>query len=75
MSDTKIHPCRAILDLTDEEFHRQICDAIQRELGLASYARFLRLFCSGRGDYAAGRHQRLSGLTLEDIQRELNADK
>jgi hypothetical protein len=29
-------------------------------------------FRSGCGDYTADRHQWLSGLTLEDIRRELN---
>jgi hypothetical protein len=35
---------QSILDLTDEEFHQRVIDVVQRELGLAGYARFLRLF-------------------------------
>lgn len=53
----------SILDLTDEEFHRRVCDAIHRELGLAGCARFLRTFRSGRGDYTADCHKWLSSLT------------
>ena len=60
-------------NMSDEELERHAFQVLARELGLAGYARFLRLFCSGRGDYTADRHQWLSGLTLEDIQRELNA--
>ena len=66
---------RSILDLTDEEFHQRVIDVIQREFGLGGVARFIMTFRSGRGDYTADRHQWLSGLTLEDIQRELNAGK
>jgi len=64
----------SILELTDEEFHRQVCDVIQREFGLGGVARFIMTFRSGRGDYTADRHKWLSGLTLEDIQRQLNAE-
>jgi hypothetical protein len=65
----------SILDLTDEEFEKRTLEAIQREFGLGGVARFIMTFRSGRGDYTADRHQWLSGLTLEDIQRELNARK
>jgi hypothetical protein len=65
----------SILDLTDEEFEKRTLEAIRREFGLGGVARFIMTFRSGRGDYTADRHQWLSGLTLEDIQRELNAGK
>jgi hypothetical protein len=61
----------SILDLTDEEFEKRTLDAIQREFGLGGVARFIMTFRSGRGDYTADRHKWLSGLTLEDIQRQL----
>jgi len=64
---------RSILDLSDEEFHQRVIDVVQREFGLGGVARFIMTFRSGRGDYTADRHQWLSGLTLEDIQRELSA--
>jgi len=61
--------------MSDEEFDKRTLEAIQREFGLGGVARFIMTFRSGRGDYTADRHQWLSGLTLEDIQRELNAGK
>jgi len=64
-----------ISQMSDEEFEKRTLEAIQREFGLGGVARFIMTFRSGRGDYTADRHQWLSGLTLEDIQRELNAGK
>ena len=59
--------------LSDEQLEQRAFQVLARELGLANYARFLRLFCSGKGDYTAERHQWLSGVTLEDIERDLAA--
>jgi hypothetical protein len=61
-------------NMTDEELEHHAFQVLARELGLAAYARFLRLFCSGRGDYTADRHKWLSGITLEEIERELLPD-
>jgi len=61
--------------MSDEEFEKRTLEAIQREFGLGGVARFIMTFRSGRGDYTADRNQWLSGHTLEDIQRELNAGK
>ena len=57
--------------LTDEEFERRTLDAIQREFGPAGLVRFLVDYRSGPGDYTRDRHQWLSGVTLEDVAREL----
>jgi hypothetical protein len=60
--------------MTDEELEQHAFQVLARELGLAGYARFLRLFCSGRGDYTADRHKWLAGVTVEDIERELQTN-
>ncbi len=59
--------------MTDEEFERHALSVLAHELGLADYARFLRLF-SGRGDYTAERHQWLGHLTVEDIAKDLGVE-
>jgi hypothetical protein len=60
--------------MTDEELEQHAFKVLSRELGLAGYARFLRLFGAGRGDYTAERHQWLAGVTIEDIERQLKAE-
>lgn len=66
------HPVTA--NMTDEELERHAFQILARELGLGAYARFLRLFCSGKGDYTAERHQWLDGLTVEDIARDMQIE-
>ena len=58
-------------NMTDEELEAHAFQLLARELGLAAYARFLRLFSSGKGDYTAERHKWLENVTVEDIAREL----
>ena len=62
-------------NMTDEELEQHAFNILSRELGLAGYARFLRLFGAGRGDYTADRHQWLAGLTIDDVVRELENEK
>jgi len=57
--------------MTDEQFERHALEILGRELGVGGLARFLRIYRSGTGDYTAERHQWLSGLTVDDIAREL----
>ena len=56
--------------LDDLEFERRTLAAIRQELGLGGLARFLMTYRSGISDYTRDRHQWLSGLTLEDLDRE-----
>jgi hypothetical protein len=63
----------AIDQMTDEQFEQQAFALIVREFGLGGLARFIRLHRSGPGDYTADRQQWLSGITLEDIERDLSA--
>ncbi len=60
-------------DMTDEEFDRHVIGILARELGPGGFARYLMLHRSGPGDYTAERHQWLGSVTLEDLQRELQA--
>jgi hypothetical protein len=65
----------SVMKLSDEEFERQTLDLIKREFGLGGLARFIRSYRSGRGDYTRDRHKWLDGLTVEDILRQLDAEK
>jgi hypothetical protein len=63
-----------VSELSEEEFERRALAAIHRELGPGGVVRFLMDFRSGKGDYTRDRHQWLSGLTLEDIAKELGVE-
>ncbi len=57
--------------LDDLEFERRTLAAIRQELGVGGLARFLMTYRSGIGDYTRDRDKWLSGVTLEDFQREV----
>ena len=61
----------AAAEMTDEELERHTFQVLARELGLLGYARLLRLFSAGRGDYTAERQRWLGGVTLDELEREL----
>jgi hypothetical protein len=48
-------------------------DALTKELGPLGMALFLHQYDSGYGDYTAERSNLLSGITLDDVEHELNA--
>lgn len=54
-------------EMTDREFQHHALSILQRELGAEGFARFLRLYRSGRGDYTLERAQLLNGVTIDDI--------
>lgn len=56
--------------LTDEEFERHALGILKRELGADGFARFLRVYRAGTGDYTRDRRQWLAGLTIDDIASE-----
>jgi hypothetical protein len=53
--------------MTDEQFERHALDVLRRELGVDGLARFLRLQCSGTGDYTTDRLQWQKDLTVDQI--------
>jgi hypothetical protein len=56
--------------MSDEDFERHALAILQRELGLDGFARFLRLYRSGSGDYTRDRHRWLEGTTIQEIMAE-----
>lgn len=60
-------------EMTDQEFQRHALSILQRELGAEGFARFLRLYRSGRGDYTKERHQLLKGVTIDEIVEQIRS--
>ncbi len=58
---------QAIDNMTDDQFLHLAMDVLSRELGLYAYARFLRLYRPGTGDYTRDRHQWLDKLSLDEV--------
>lgn len=57
--------------MSDQEFQRHALSLLQRELGAEGFARFLRLYRSGHGDYTKERQQALKDVTIDDILAEI----
>lgn len=60
-----------IHEMTDQEFQRHALSILQRELGASGFARFLRLYRSGHGDYTRERDQLLKGVTIDEIVEQV----
>ena len=61
-----IHP-----EMNDEQFKDYAIGILQRELGAAGLARFLRLYRSGSGDYTKDRERWLGNVSLSDLLDEI----
>jgi hypothetical protein len=59
--------------MTDREFQHHALSILQRELGAEGFARFLRLYRSGRGDYTKERDQLLKGVTIDEIVKQISS--
>ena len=57
-------------EMTDQEFQHHAISILQRELGPQGFARFLRLYRSGQGDYTSDRHQWLKNVSVEEIAEQ-----
>jgi len=64
-----------IREMTDQEFQHHALSILQRELGAEGFARFLRLYRSGHGDYTTQRHQLLAGVTLDEIIEQIRSHR
>jgi hypothetical protein len=58
-------------EMTDQEFQHHALSILQRELGAEGFARFLRLYRSGHGDYTRERHQLLKGVTIDEVVQQM----
>jgi hypothetical protein len=62
-----------IREMSDQDFQRHALAILQRELGAEGFARFLRLYRSGRGDYTKQRDEFLKGVTIDDIVEQVRS--
>jgi hypothetical protein len=60
----------ALEELSDEEFERYVLAVLTRELGVDGFARFLRLYRSGSGDYTRDRHRWPDSANIQEIIAE-----
>jgi hypothetical protein len=60
-------------EMTDQEFQHHALSILQRELGAEGFARFLRLYRSGRGDYTKERHRLLKGVTVDEVIEQIRS--
>jgi hypothetical protein len=64
-----------VQQMTDLEFQRHALSILQRELGAEGFARFLRVYRSGHGDYTKERHRILKSATIDDIVEQVRSAK
>jgi hypothetical protein len=57
--------------MTDSEFQRHALSILQRELGAEGFARFLRVYRSGQGDYTKERDHILKSATIDDVVEQV----
>ena len=62
-----------IREMSDQEFQRHALAILQRELGAEGFARFLRLYRSGRGNYTEERDHWLRGVTIDEIIEQIHS--
>jgi hypothetical protein len=62
-----------IREMTDQEFQHHALSILQRELGADGFARFLRLYRSGRGDYTKERDQLVKGVTIDEVVEQIRS--
>ena len=61
----------SIEEMSDERLKQHAMDILQRELGAGGFARFLRVYRSGTGDYTRDRRAWQSGVTVRQIAEDI----
>ena len=61
----------AVEEMSDEQFRQHALGILERELGAGGFARFLRVYRPGSGDYTRDRHQWQKGITVSQIVEDI----
>jgi len=61
----------AVAEMTDEQFRQHALGTLQRTLGADGFARFLRVYRPGSGDYTRDRRKWQQGITVRQIAEEI----
>lgn len=64
-----------VQQMTDLEFQRHALSILQRELGAGGFARFLRVYRSGNGDYTKEPNHILKSASIDDIVEQVRSAK
>jgi hypothetical protein len=61
----------AVVEMTDEQFRQHALETLQKTLGAGGFARFLRVYRPGSGDYTRDRRKWQQGFTVRQIAEEI----
>jgi hypothetical protein len=61
----------AVAEMTDEQLRQHALEMLQRALGAGGFARFLRVYRPGSGDYTGDRHKWQKGLSVRQITQDI----
>lgn len=61
----------SIEEMSDEQLKEHAMEILQRELGAGAFARFLRVYRPGSGDYTRDRRTWQSGVTVRQIAEDI----
>jgi hypothetical protein len=61
----------AVMEMTDKQFRQHALEILQRTLGAGGFARFLRVYRPGGGDYTRDRHKWQQGITVQQIVEDI----
>jgi hypothetical protein len=64
---------KTVEQMTDEQLERHALEILGRELGPHGFARFLRVFRSGHGDYTAQRKRWVGKTTVRSVAKTANS--
>lgn len=60
-----------VAEMTDEQLRQHALEILQRTLGAGGFARFLRVYRPGSGDYTRDRHKWQKGITVRQIEEDI----
>jgi LDH2 family malate/lactate/ureidoglycolate dehydrogenase len=61
----------AVAEMTDEQFRQHALEILQKTLGAGGFARFLRVYRPGSGDFTRDRHKWQEGITVQQIVEDI----
>ena len=61
----------AVAEMTDEQLRQHALEILQRTLGASGFARFLRVYRPGSGDYTRDRDKWQQGITVQQIAEDI----
>lgn len=61
----------AVAEMTDEQLRQHALEILQRTLGAGGFARFLRIYRPGSGDYTRDRNKWQKGIAVQQIVEDI----